>query len=204
MSKFLAKEGYFVVFLSLFLFLTFWFFAEFSWMLFILFLLLAFLFRKTKNAPPCSDEKAILSPLSGKITQIENTTHKDLGACVVLRIKNALYDCGVLIAPTKMRIENSQLTHGLFLCDRLEAAKTMNEKITLQSSASGQKFILQIHAGSMDRKLKFAPLNQTLSCGDELGFSLNGSVSLFLPRDARVHVGLNDTIKAGSLLGYFA
>lgn len=204
MSKFIAKEGYAAIFLALFLFFIVWIFLGFSWIFLVLFLFFVFLFRKNKFELLCNDEKALLSPISGRVTKIENIKHSDLGECVVLNIKNAFYDCGTLLAPTKMHIKNLNLKHGLFLCSELEAAKDMNERVDIEAASKDKKFILQIRAGSMDRKLKLTPPNYNLERGCELGFLLNGSVSLFLPRDTRIYVGLNDSIKAGSLLGYLA
>lgn len=63
---------------------------------------------------------------------------------------------------------------------------------------------LRIYAGSFDRKLKFDNISHDLKAGDRMGFLINGSISLLLPKDTRIHMGLNDEIKAGSLLGYFA
>ncbi|HEF5984373.1 TPA: phosphatidylserine decarboxylase, partial [Campylobacter jejuni] len=47
-------------------------------------------------------------------------------------------------------------------------------------------------------------ISHDLKAGDRMGFLINGSISLLLPKDTRIHIGLNDEIKAGSLLGYFA
>lgn len=204
MNKFIAKEGYVAVFLALFLFFMVWIFWGFSWIFLAIFLFFIFIFRKNKFELLCNDEKALLSPISGRVTKIENIKHSDWGECVVLNVKNAFYDCGTLLAPTQMYIENLNLKHGLFLCSELEVAEDMNERVDIVAVSNDKKFILQIRAGSMDRKLKLTPPNYNLERGCALGFLLNGSVSLFLPRDTRIYVGLNDSIKAGSLLGYLA
>ena len=204
MSRFIAKEGWAVIFITLVLLLLIWIFGHFSFILFFVLLALLFLFRASKPNLVCDDKKAILAPIDGKITRIENAYYEDFGECLELNIKNAFYDCGSLSSPIKMQLEKLTLRHGLFLCSELEVAKKMNERMVIHALSSEKKIIMRIYAGSLDRKLKLFNNPHNLDSGDRMGFLLNGSVSLLLPKDTRVHVGLNDEIKSGSLLAYLS
>ena len=63
---------------------------------------------------------------------------------------------------------------------------------------------LKVYSGSFDRKLKLDNLSHSLTVGDKMGFLINVTISILLPRDTRIHVGLGDELKSGSLLGYLA
>lgn len=204
MSRFIAKEGYGVILTILILLLVVWIFWRFCLLLFLVLLAFLFLFRASKPNLVCSDERAVLAPLNGRVTRIENAYYEDFGECLELNIKNAFYDCGSLNAPIKMQLERLTLRHGLFLCSELEVAKRMNERMVIRAFAGNKSIIMRICAGSLDRKLKLINNPHHLNAGDKMGFLLNGSVSLLLPKDTRVHVGLNDEIKAGSLLAYLS
>ncbi|EPB0942037.1 phosphatidylserine decarboxylase [Campylobacter upsaliensis] len=204
MSRFVAREGWVIIFITLLSLLLLWAFWHFSFIIFLFLLALLFLFRASKLNLVCVDEKAILAPIDGRITRIENVYYEDFGECLEINIKNAFYDCGSLSAPTKMQFEKLTLRHGLFLCSELEVAKKMNERMIIRAFAGDKNIIMRICAGSLDRKLKLINNPHHLNAGDKMGFLLNGSVSLLLPKDTRVHVGLNDEIKAGSLLAYLS
>ncbi|MCH5335824.1 MAG: phosphatidylserine decarboxylase [Campylobacter sp.] len=202
MKNFIAKEGYLSIAFVFVLWILVWIFWSFSFILFFLLLILLFIFRTPSRKLVCDDKLAILSPIDGKVTKIENCKHKDLGECIELSIKNSFYDSGVLNSPIKMHIEEIRAKHGLFLCSKLEAAKRMNERVFILAKAEGQKIALRIYAGSLDRKLKLDNISYDLNCGDKLGFLINGSIHLFLPKQARIYAGLGDYISSGSLLGY--
>ncbi|MFQ6341502.1 phosphatidylserine decarboxylase [Campylobacter sp. VTCC 70190] len=205
MKDYIAKEGYLSLALLCLLFIFVWIFYSFSFLLLLLVLLTLFLFRMPKRELVCSDEKAVFAPIDGKIVKIENIHHQILGECVELSIKNAFYDAGNFNAPFAMSIENIRLKHGLFLCSELESAKMMNERAFILAKTKDDKRVaLRIYAGSFDRKLKLVNISYDLKANDRMGFLINGSISLLLPKDTRIHVGLNDEIKANSLLGYLA
>ncbi|HED6149649.1 TPA: phosphatidylserine decarboxylase, partial [Campylobacter coli] len=106
--------------------------------------------------------------------------------------------------PFKMDINDIALKHGLFLCSELKSARIMNENVSIFASSNGSNVVLRIYAGSFDRKLKLDNLSHSLTIGDKMGFLINGTISILLPRDTRIHVGLGDELKSGSLLGYLA
>lgn len=200
MKTYIAKEGYKSIIITFILFCAFWIFYHFSFLLFLLFLFCVFLFRKPKFSPLHLDEKAIINPVAGKVVKIENVLHKDLGECIELEIKNAFYNVGSINAPCQMHITQIQLTHGLFLC---RALKSLNEKLLITALTNGYKIALCIYAGSMQRTIHFNAHSE-FKIGDAMGFSLNSSVSLFLPHNTRILVGVGDELSSNSLLGYLA
>ncbi|HEA8243870.1 TPA: phosphatidylserine decarboxylase [Campylobacter coli] len=204
MGKYIAKEGQWSIAIVFILFIICWIFYSFSILLFLLLLVLLFIFRIPNRTMVCNDSKAILSPIDGRVTKIENVFDKRLGESVEISIKNAFYDAGTFCTPFKMDINDIGLKHGLFLCSELKSARIMNEKVSILASSSGTDIILRVYAGSFDRKLKLDNLSYNLEVGDKMGFLVNGAISIVLPKDTRIHVGLGDELKSGSLLGYLA
>lgn len=204
MGKYIAKEGQWSIAIVFILFVICWIFYSFSVLLFLLLLVLLFIFRIPNRAMVCNDSKAILSPIDGRVTKIENVFDKRLGESVEISIKNAFYDAGTFCAPFKMDINDIVLKHGLFLCSELKSARVMNERVSILASSSGADIILRVYAGSFDRKLKLDNLSYNLEVGDKMGFLINGTISIVMPKDTRIHVGLGDELKSGSLLGYLA
>lgn len=201
--NFISKYGRLPLFICVAVFFLYWLIKGFSIILFLLVVFLAFLYRISKTEIVCLDKKAILSPVDGEVVSIENIEHYKLGKCIELSIENPLYKQGIIRACADMSIEEIKLRHGLFLGAN-SAFKRHNERVfILAKNSLNQFFGLRIFAGCFDRKLKFSD-KSSFKSADELGFSINSTVSLLLPRDTRLVVGLNDSIKASSLLGYFS
>lgn len=198
--KFFAKSSYEILLFFGALVLVWWIFFGFSWLLFVLFLALCFLFRNTQRAVFCTDDKAIIAPVCGRITSISAVKHGDLGECVQLVIKNALYNEGIIRASSKMRIVEVKVRHGLFGFDMANFC----ERVLILAKNGDTNFGLRISGGSLERKIGLYEGLGELEAGEELGFSLNATLSLLLPKDTRLLVGIGDEITSCALLGYFS
>lgn len=198
--KFFAKSSYEILLFFGALVLVWWVFFGFSWLLFVLFLALCFLFRNTQRAVFCTDDKAIIAPVCGRITSISAVKHGDLGECVQLVIENALYNEGIIRASSKMRIVEVKVRHGLFGFDMANFC----ERVLILVKNGDTNFGLRISGGSLERKIGLYEGLGELEAGEELGFSLNATLSLLLPKDTRLLVGIGDEITSCALLGYFS
>lgn len=198
--KFFAKSSYEILLFFGALVLVWWIFFGFSWLLFVLFLALCFLFRNTQRAVFCTDDKAIIAPVCGRITSISAVKHGDLGECVQLVIENALYNEGIIRASSKMRIMKVKVRHGLFGFDMANFC----ERVLILAKNGDTNFGLRISGGSLERKIGLYEGLGELEAGEELGFSLNATLSLLLPKDTRLFVGIGDEIASCALLGYFS
>lgn len=198
--KFFAKSSYEILLFFGALVLVWWIFFGFSWLLFVLFLALCFLFRNTQKAVFCTDDKAIIAPVCGRITSISAVKHGDLGECVQLVIENALYNEGIIRASSKMRIVKVKVRHGLFGFDMANFC----ERVLILAKNGDTNFGLRISGGSLERKIGLYEGLGELEAGEELGFSLNATLSLLLPKDTRLLVGIGDEIASCALLGYFS
>lgn len=198
--KFFAKSSYDILLFFGALVLVWWIFFSFSWLLFVLFLALCFLCRNTQRAVFCTDERAIIAPVCGRITNISAVKHRDLGECVQLVIENALYNEGIIRASSKMRIVKVKVRHGLFGFDMANFC----ERVLILAKNGDTNFGLRISGGSLERKIGLYEGLGELEAGEELGFSLNATLSLLLPKDTRLLVGVGDEIASCTLLGYFS
>lgn len=198
--KFFAKSSYEILLFFGALVLVWWVFFGFSWLLFVLFLALCFLCRNTQKAVFCTDDKAIIAPVCGRITSISAVKHGDLGECVQLVIENALYNEGIIRASSKMRIVKVKVRHGLFGFDMANFC----ERVLILAKNGDTNFGLRISGGSLERKIGLYEGLGELEAGEELGFSLNATLSLLLPKDTRLLVGIGDEIASCALLGYFS
>ena len=198
--KFFAKSSYEILLFFGALVLVWWIFFGFSWLLFVLFLALCFLYRNTQRAVFCTDDKAIIAPVCGRITSISAVKHGDLGECVQLVIENALYNEGIIRASSKMRIVEVKVRHGLFGFDMANFC----ERVLILAKNGDTNFGLRISGGSLERKIGLYEGLGELEAGEELGFSLNATLSLLLPKDTRLLVGIGDEIASCALLGYFS
>ena len=197
--KFFAKSSYDILLFFGALVLVWWIFFSFSWLLFVLFLALCFLCRNTQRAVFCTDERAIIAPICGRITSISAVKHGDLGECVQLVIENALYNEGIIRASSKMRIMKVKVRHGLFGFEM----SNFCERVLILAKNGDTNFGLRISGGSLERKIGLYEGLGELEAGEELGFSLNATLSLLLPKDTRLLVGVGDEIASCALLGYF-
>lgn len=198
----IAKSSYGVVGFCAVLFLLIWIFFAFSWFLFLLLLALIFVCRNSKSTIVCTDDKAILAPVAGTISKIESIKHKDLGDCIELSIENALYNEGIIRASSAMQIQSVKFRHGLF-CGGGKFAK-FAERVFILAKSADKDFALRISAGSFERKISLYETFGELGAGEELGFSLNSTLSLLLPKGTRLLVGVGDETKPCALLGYFS
>lgn len=198
--KFFAKSSYEILLFFGALVLVWWIFFGFSWLLFVLFLALCFLCRNTQRAVFCTDDKAIIAPICGRITSISAVKHGNLGECVQLVIENALYNEGIIRASSKMRIVEVKVRHGLFGFDMANFC----ERVLILAKNGDTNFGLRISGGSLERKIGLYEGLGELEAGEELGFSLNATLSLLLPKDTRLLVGIGDEITSCALLGYFS
>lgn len=196
----LAKATQATVVLFGIFFVLVWIIFGFSWLLFFLFLALIFICRNTNKSIVCTDPKAILAPIEGEINSIRTVKHQNLGSCIELSIKNYLYNEGIIRANSRMQIKEFRLRHGLFSFEN----KYFNERAFIIASSNDKLFALRLNLGFLERRLKFYKKQGEFEVGEELGFSLNSTVDLLLPKDTRLLVAVGDKIKSSSLLGYFS
>lgn len=197
------KSSYPILILALIIFVLISLIWTFSWLLFFLLVALFIIYKNPNRELVCTDKKAILAPVDGKIIALKNITHQDLGECIELCIKNSFYEPGLIRACGNWQVLDIKQRHGLFLPSSFELSSSFNERVFILAKQEEKTLALRVSAGSLDRKIQLYP-KKSYKAGEALGFSFNASLSLLVPRDSRLLVLLGDKIKANALLGYLS
>ncbi|WP_305862265.1 hypothetical protein [Helicobacter cholecystus] len=160
----------------------------FIFLIFLIFWLI--LFRNPERNALHLSENAFLAPIDGVITEISSTANR----CQI-KIKNQLFDVGVIRSPRHIQAYTLSEIHGipLFFSNK---KSLFNSEIVFSFGENKMIFYPQI--------FKFYPLNLNLNeleRGERMGF-MKGEIILEIEGiETKVNVG--DRVKGGeSVLGY--
>lgn len=200
-TNFIAKSGWgFLISLAI-IFAIIQIIWGFSWVLCLIFAFFVFIFRLSK-IENVADLNTIISPIEGKVKKIRSTTYTELGECVEIQIVNSIFSQGSIVAPLDMEIKETKIKHGLFLCPFMKSSSLLGERILFLANSKNKKLAMRIIFGALNRKTCIYEFGHYLNHGQEMGFMLDGSVSLFLPKDSKICVNENDSVRIGGLIGY--
>ncbi|WP_139453196.1 phosphatidylserine decarboxylase [Campylobacter armoricus] len=200
-TNFIAKAGWNLLIILAIVFVIAQFIWGFSWLLCCIFILFAYLFR-TSKIDYIADTNTIISPIEGKIKCIKTSSYKELGECIEVQIVNSIFSQGNIIAPLDMDVEESRIRHGLFLCPFMKNTNLMSERMLFLARSKNKQWALRIIFGALNRKTHIYDFGHHLNHGQNIGFMLDGSISLLLPKDSRICVNENDKVRVGALIGY--
>lgn len=196
---YIARTGVKPVLLTLVIFLLAFFFTA-SWGFWLLvFVLTLYLFINPNKELKNPDEKAVLSPVAGKIISINTAEYENLGKCIEVCINNSLLNPGVLRGFKTCKALKTIHKNGAFLCPYIPSAKRLNERVIYICKKEG--LAMRVQAGVFGRTLKLKPISQ-MTQGEELGFLFDGRVSVLLPLASRLCINVGDKVKALDLLAY--
>ncbi len=183
---------------SLFDFDTFTFFS------FVTIFVLVFLFRNPEREISIFDAGSVVSPVDGKVVDIEELSDSEYGYKVV--VESTYLDIGVLRAPCDGYITQVSIKNGSRLSFSTPTAKALNAQIELifKHEKHNQIKVKHIIAQS------FAPLaltvfqSQSIRQSSRYGFMLHGFTEIYIPKNFRLNINTGSKIKASqSLLGFF-
>ncbi|WP_139453524.1 phosphatidylserine decarboxylase [Campylobacter armoricus] len=200
-TNFIAKAGWNLLIILAIVFVIAQFIWGFSWLLCCIFVLFIYLFR-TSKIDYIADTNTIISPIEGKIKCIKTSSYKELGECIEVQIVNSIFSQGNIIAPLDMDVEESRIRHGLFLCPFMKNTNLMSERMLFLARSKNKQWALRIIFGALNRKTHIYDFGHHLNHGQNIGFMLDGSISLLLPKDSRICINENDKVRVGALIGY--
>lgn len=198
----IVKEGLVFIIpslvLSLFSLLAGW------WILFIPFILLTlascFFFRDPVRRPP-RDSDALLSPADGKIVKIQSVEScpgfRSPGTLISIFL--SLLDVHLTRAPMSGVVKEIEYRPGRFLRANKDEASLENEQISVFLEGAQGIILVKHIVGFAARRIKcFVRKNEKVLKAHKISLMYFGSrVDLYLPRDIRVKVVLNQKVKAG-------
>jgi phosphatidylserine decarboxylase len=171
------------------------------WLLFIVFTL--YFFRDPEARVPVG-ANLVVAPAHGKVDAIGAGTEPAFmgGDCQRISIFLSVLDVHVQNAPVSGKVACFKYTVGRFLNALKAESAIYNENVLLGFEASeprGQKVGVRLVAGAIARRIvPFARLGDEVARGERIGLIQFGSrADVYLPRDARIKVQLNDHVVGG-------
>jgi phosphatidylserine decarboxylase len=201
------KEGYKFLAISILATFIILFFSKFLGILFIVITIWVYYFFRDPERYPINDEKYLVSPADGLITDISEKSGPE-----ELRLENTSYtrisvfmnvfNCHVNRIPSSGRVEEIFYKPGKFLNASLDKASEENErnyfKINLKN---GEEIIIVQIAGLIARRIVCeVEQGQELKQGDRIGMIRFGSrVDIFF-KNKKVLAKLGQNVVAGESL----
>lgn len=160
----------------------------------LLFFIIAF-FRNPERTPDDKDRKAIITPIDGKITAIQNCDNK-----TTITIKNTLFDTHFLRAPIDGEANSIKHINGLSTSHKA-LAKNINEQLHL---CIGSIDITAISHHFQNPTLLYNTEEVKMLAGERIGFLRCGEVSISFPHTP-LRVSVGDKVLSGrSTLAFLA
>ncbi|MCR6570920.1 phosphatidylserine decarboxylase [Campylobacter insulaenigrae] len=173
----------------------------FSWILCFILVLFLYIFR-VSSVGYIADSNTIISPIEGVVKKIQSTTYAEIGECVEIQIFNSIFSQGTIIAPLELEVSKTTIKHGLFLCPFMKNTNLLAERILFLVKSKNKLWAMRITFGALNRKTHIYDFGHHLNHAQKIGFMLDGSISLFLPKDSKICVNENDKVHIGALIGY--
>lgn len=186
-------------------FLTFYFFNTYPIIVWLGYLLSAFLlitilqFFRSPKREIIINENHIIAPADGKVVVIEQVTETEY-------FKDNRLQISIFMSPTNVHINRypvsgivkySKYHPGLFLVAWHPKSSTENERTTIVvEHKNGQQVLFRQIAGALARRIvNYAKEGDIAVQGDEFGFIKFGSrVDLLLPLNVKVNVNLDQKV----------
>ena len=173
-----------------------WFFLIFS----------IYFFREPKRVP-IGGENEMVSPADGKIVQIVEIDHPEIGKSIQISIFLSVFNVHSQWVPISGKVLNSEYNKGKFLAAFNDKASLDNEQTSvLFQSYSGERYIVKQIAGLIARRiLNYMNVGDEVFKGQRLGFIRFGSrVDIIVPPNFKIFVSLGDKVSANTtIIGKF-
>lgn len=209
--RFIAKEGYKVVAITLLLALFLViigdsFFIKASAIAISVAVL--YLFRNPERVTPIQYQgDAIVAPCDGRVVLIESydCAGNIQGECYKLTIEKSFFDVGILRSP----INNNQVTESFYRGIQTPADEKrlhLNEqaKVVFVGDDSNKKVVLKHFLHPFSMALSLFHREGEIGMGERYGFMMRGEVQVFVPASCRIAIKRGTEVIAGeTVIAYF-
>ena len=196
---FFAREGWPIIGASLVIALLVQFLAGGFWafVVWVLFLFVLQFFRD-----PCreqtTDEKAVVSPVDGRVIRIEETVCPYTGEeARVISVFMNVFNVHSQKAPVAGKIEKIEYWPGKFLNASLDKASELNERnaVTVTTESGARVCFVQIAGLVARRILCYKQIGEAISRGERYGFIRFGSrVDVYIPLNWDISVTIGQKV----------
>jgi phosphatidylserine decarboxylase len=171
----------------------------------LIFILIVYFFRNPNRKILNLNENLIYAPADGKIVVIENTKTDEF-------IDEERTQISIFMSPLNVHVNRYPISGiikyfkhhcGNYYVAWHPKSSCENERTTIVIENANKKTILMRQiAGAMARRIvTYSKENEKVTQGDDLGFIKFGSrVDLFLPKDVKINVYLNQKVKGNKTI----
>ena len=162
-------------------------------------------FFRSPSRPIEPNENLIIAPADGKVVVIEEVEEPEYfrGKRRQVSIFMSPLNVHVNWYPISGDVQYVKYHPGKYLVAWHPKSSTLNERTSIVvKDSKGREILIRQIAGAVARRIVYyAKEGQTVVQGDQLGFIKFGSrVDLFLPLDAEIMVGLEESVKGSSTI----
>jgi len=203
----IAKSGWKYIGYALAAFIIF-FILDIEFLAFLALVTIAFLlylFRNPEREMPFLQKNALLSPVDGVITAIEEVQNSEYR--YKIEIESSYCNVGVLRLPMNAKVTSFKMVHGSRMSQKSKLFSSLNEYAEILFVDSEENSVKINHR----LKQSFAPIdiylqmNQELVQGARYGSMINGVTSLYIESNFRLNVTVGQELSASkTLIGYFS
>lgn len=166
--------------------------------------LIIYFFRSPKRNIPEGDN-LVISPASGKVVVIENTTEEEYLKDERIQISIFMSPLNVHanLSPTSGEIDYYKYHPGKYLVAWHPKSSLENERNTIcYKRKDGTKLLMRQIAGAVARRIRFyKSIGDQVKAGEEVGFIRFGSrVDVFLPTNAIIKTRIGDVSTSGETI----
>ena len=178
------------------------FFALISFILMIAF---AFIFRNPEREVLSFEKNSLVSPVDGNVISIEDIQESEYA--YKLEIDSTYLDVGVLRTPLNATLQSVVKMNGARLASTSTLSKDINENVELvfvDESSNSVKIVHKLKR-SFDGITVDVKNDQNLKQASRYGVMLNGTTTIYLPKNFRLNVTLGSELEGSqTLIGYFS
>ena len=166
----------------------------------VLVLVLQFFRNPTRNTT--LNDKHIISPVDGKIVNIEKVYEKEYFKDDRIQVSIFMSPLNVHVTryPISGLVKYSKYHPGEYLVAWHPKSSEKNERTTvvIENNAVGEILYRQIAGAVARRIVNYAKVDKNVTQGKDAGFIKFGSrVDLFLPVDSNLNVKINQSVRGG-------
>ena len=163
-----------------------------------------FVYRNPERELSSFEENMVYSPIDGTIVYVENLVNSDYAYRI--EIDSNCTNIGLLRSPMDAKIVNSTMINGTKLPLSSDLAQKLNEStiITFENRALDKVMVQHLSKVSFtDLKLTLEK-NQLINVAVRYGFMINGTTSIYLPKNFHLELRAGSKVIASqTLLGSF-
>ena len=172
---------------------------------FILIVAFGFIFRNPEREVPSFEKNSLVSPVDGNVISIEDIQESEYA--YKLEIDSTYLNVGVLRTPLDSTLQSVTIRKGARLATTSILSEDINENaelIFVDENSNSVKIVHKLKR-SFDDITVDVKNSQNVKQASRYGVMINGTTTLYLPKNFRLNVTLGSELEGSqTLIGYFS